>query len=157
MDMPNDDVANAPIELIGDASTELSANRTAMSFERTAMSSDRTLMSIVRTSLSLIAFGFTIFQFFHTLGKSSAKIPDAAPRNFGLALIVLGMILLALGLVDHVRQTQARRSRRNRLFEERLVHHVEPIRPSTTMIVAVLLFIVGLLAMLRVGFRVGPF
>lgn len=143
--------------MIGDASTELSANRTAMSFERTAMSSDRTLMSIVRTSLSLIAFGFTIFQFFHTLSKTNANLPEAAPRNFGFTLILLGVILLALGLVDHVRQAQARRLRRKRLFEEKLVHHAEPVRPSTTMIVAVLLFVVGIVAMLRVGLRVGPF
>lgn len=155
--MSEDNVAAAPIELIGDASTELSANRTAMSFERTAMSSDRTLMSIIRTSLSLIAFGFTIFQFFDTLSKSSPKVPEAAPRNFGLALILLGELLLALGLVDHLKQAKARRMRRRRLFEERLVHHVEPVRASTTMIVALLLFIVGILAMLRVGLHIGPF
>lgn len=155
--MSQDDAAAAPIELIGDASTELSANRTAMSFERTAMSSDRTLMSIVRTSLSLIGFGFTFFQFFHTLAKSSVKIPDAAPRNFGLALILLGEILLSLGLVDHAKQVRARRLRRRRLFDQKLVHHVEPVRPSSTMIVAVLLLVVGILAILRVGLRVGPF
>lgn len=155
--MPNDEPVSSAFDMIGDASTELSANRTAMSFERTAMSSDRTLMSIVRTSLSLIAFGFTIFQFFHTLGKTYSKVPDAAPRNFGFSLILLGLILLALGLIDHLKQTRARRLRRRRLFEEKLVHHVEPARPSTTMVVAVLLFIVGVIALLRVGLRVGPF
>ena len=128
-----------------------------MSFERTAMSSDRTLMSIVRTALSLIAFGFTIFQFFHTLNSHYTEVPERAPRAFGGALIVLGLILLALGLFDHARQAHARRQRRTRLYNEHLMHHMEVARPSSTMVVAVLLFIVGLLAILRVGLRLGPF
>lgn len=64
----------------GDASTELSSNRTSMSIERTHMSIDRTLMSVVRTSLSLIGFGFTIFQVFHSwIDKAPGVIPSAQP------------------------------------------------------------------------------
>jgi putative membrane protein len=155
--MPNDQAFTTSAGTLGDASTELSANRTAMSFERTAMSSDRTLMATVRTSLSLIGFGFTIFQFFHTLHARYVNLPDAAPRRFGFALILLGLILLALGLADHKKQTAARRQRRLRLYEGKLIHHVESARPSSAFIIAVMLFIVGLLALLSVGLRIGPF
>ena len=62
---------------------------------RTRMSIERTLMAWNRTSLSLISFGFTISQFFQklqeaTLGQN-APHPEA-PRNLGLALILVGTL-----------------------------------------------------------------
>lgn len=146
-------------ELIGgDAGTELSSNRTAMSFDRTALSNDRTLMSVVRTSLSLIGFGFTIFQFFHKLSDQFLKgLPPEAPRRFGGALIVLGVILLTVGIYNHAHGTRERRMRRQTLFEQGLIHHPEIKRPNSSMIIAVLLLIVGVLAMMRVALSTGPF
>lgn len=154
------DVANSGLQLIGaDASTELAANRTAMSFDRTALSNDRTLMSVVRTALSLIGFGFTIFQFFHKLSEQFLPegLPPQAPRRFGLTLIVLGVVILTFGIYNHAHATWERRRRRQALFEAQLIHHPEIKRPNSAMIVAVLLLVVGLLAMLRVGLRAGPF
>ena len=72
-------------------SVELAARRTGMSFQRTRMSADRTLMSVIRTSLSLISFGFTIFQVFEKLRDQNVIMHAAAPRNFGMALVVLGI------------------------------------------------------------------
>jgi putative membrane protein len=72
-------------------STELSRRRTGMSFQRTRMSADRTLMSVVRTSLSLIGFGFTIFQVFEKAKDAKLLAAANAPRNFGVALVLLGM------------------------------------------------------------------
>ncbi len=152
--------ADATSGMIGhDASTELASNRTAMSFDRTALSSDRTLMSVVRTSLSLIAFGFTIFQFFHKVSDTYIRggLPPLAPRRFGLALIVLGVIMLSFGILNHWNEAQARRARRRRLFDEGLIHHAEFIGPNSAMIVAILLLLVGIAAIFRVGFSVGPF
>src|SRR6187431_799441 len=86
-----------------DVSVELSSRRTGMSFQRTRMSADRTLMSVMRTSLSLISFGFTIFQFFKHMEET--KLLTSArysARNFGLALLVLGAAILALGIVYHL-------------------------------------------------------
>ena len=146
-------------DLIGnDANIELSANRTSMSFERTAMASDRTLMAMVRTSLALIGFGFTIFQFFHRLNDDylGGQLPTTAPRRFGAALIVLGMLLLVLGIAKHVRETRARRARRERLYGQGLIRHVEPVRLSSVLAVAALLFAVGLFAFISVAFRAGP-
>lgn len=142
----------------GSVANELSANRTAMSFDRTALASDRTLMAMVRTSLALIGFGFTIFHFFHTLqDKFELAIPHAAPRRFGFSLIVLGVVLLTIGILNHRKETLARRARRQRLFDDQLIHHPELKLLNGTMVVAILLLMVGLLAVLRVGLSIGPF
>jgi putative membrane protein len=146
-------------KVFGDASTELSSNRTAMSFERTRMSSDRTLMSVVRTSISLIGFGFTIFTFFHTLNDKflQSGLPATAPRRFGGALIVLGVVLLIFGLINHRQETIERRRRRQALFESNLIHHAEARHVSSAQVIAFLFLAVGLLALGSVALRSGPF
>lgn len=140
-------------------SVHLSSNRTEMSLERTALSSDRTLMSVVRTSLSLIGFGFTIFQFFHTLNRQflNNQLPNNSPRQFGAALILLGIGMLVIGIINHMQETQSRRARRRALLELGLIHAKGSTRPSATVIIAVLLLLVGVLAVARVVFRIGPF
>ena len=85
-----------------DVNTELSSRRTGMSFQRTRMSADRTLMSVIRTSLSLIGFGFTIAQVFQKLRDQDIIAKAAAPRNFGVALVGLGIVMLVVGIVYHV-------------------------------------------------------
>lgn len=152
----NQKVESAP-QLLGDAGTELAANRTAMAFERTALASDRTLMAMVRTSLALIGFGFTIFSFFHTLIQKYLDLPALAPRRFGGMLIVLGIILLTLGIFNHQKETKERRLRRQTLYEQGLIHNPEIIRISATMIVALLLLCVGILAIFSIVTRLGPF
>ena len=82
--------------------TEMSKRRTGMSFHRTRMSADRTLMSVIRTSLSLISFGFTIAQFFEKLKDSEVVTSAYEPRMFGMALVWLGIAMLAFGIVYHV-------------------------------------------------------
>ena len=89
-------------ELKFDTNTELASRRTGMSFQRTRMSADRTLMSVIRTSLSLIGFGFTIAQVFQKLRDQDIITKAAAPRNFGLALVGLGIVMLVIGIVYHV-------------------------------------------------------
>lgn len=127
-----------------------------MSFTRTAMSSDRTLMSVVRTSLSLIAFGFTVFQFFHSLSEKflPGQLAPQAPRRFGLALIVLGVTLLGIGIANHLKETKARRARRETLFAQGLIRHAEPVKASNILVVAILLLLIGLVAMIDVAISV---
>lgn len=145
----------APLE---DPSTALSSGRTAMSFERTHLSLDRTLMSVIRTSLSLIGFGFTVFQAFHAILKVT---PDAiatqAPRRFGAALIIIGIVLLVVGLLNHAQGARSLRERRARLHAAGLIGHQEKIAVSSTSMIAFLLLAVGLLAVSSVLFRIGPF
>ena len=87
-----------------DKSVLLSSRRTRLSFQRTRMSADRTLMSIIRTALSLIGFGFTIFQFFRYLRESvNSEVKAHAARNFGTALVALGILLLLMGIITHIR------------------------------------------------------
>ena len=85
-----------------DVNTELAARRTGMAFQRTRLAEDRTLMAVIRTSLSLIGFGFTIFQFFQRLREQDVITRAAAPRNFGVALVGLGIVMLVLGIGYHV-------------------------------------------------------
>src|SRR5262245_39720893 len=103
---------------------ELSSRRTALSFQRTRMSADRTLMSVIRTSLSLIGFGFTIYQFFRYLRESagvSELVRSAAPRNFGMALVLLGVVMLSLGIWKHIVFMFELRAERKTFADRRLI------------------------------------
>src|SRR5512145_2445401 len=96
-------------------SVELSSRRTGMSFQRTRLSADRTLMSVIRTSLSLIGFGFTIFQVFQKAHEAQVLKSSLAARNFGEALVLLGIAMLILGIVYHLRFMVELRRRREQL------------------------------------------
>ena len=114
-----------------DVNTELSSRRTGMSFQRTRMSADRTLMSVIRTALSLIGFGFTIAQVFQKLREQDVITKAAAPRNFGLALVALGIVMLVLGIVYHVQFMLGLRHLRELMRAEGLVHGESPFPVSS--------------------------
>jgi putative membrane protein len=141
----SDDAAQPPM----DAQTILSSNRTAMSFERTLMSADRTLMGTVRTALSLITFGFTIAQLFERL-KSLAPtaVGHHSARNLGLALILLGVVILVMGIIGHERFRRRLSERRDRLYQLGLLRTDVHYHPTTTFIAAVALIGIGLMAAL---------
>jgi putative membrane protein len=138
-------------------SVELSARRTGLSFQRTRMSADRTLMSVIRTSLSLIGFGFTIFQVFQKLYEAEVLHRAQEPRNFGVALVVLGITMLVLGILYHGRFMLGVRREREHMKAEGLIHGESQFPVSMTLIVALLLLLLGLLAMVSMVFSVGPF
>lgn len=135
----------------------LSSRRTRLSFQRTRMSADRTLMSIIRTALALIGFGFTIFQFFQYLRhQADTTIRPEAARNFGLALVLLGTLLLTFGIFGHVRfMLELRRDHKEMTAESLITHDRFPL--SVALGAAVLLLLIGLLAILSMMLRVGPF
>src|SRR3954468_22347 len=150
-------VAGEIIQPHHDAS-ELSMRQTGMAFQRTRLSADRTLMSVIRTALSLISFGFTIFQFFKHLEQSGlVKGTSGAARNFGSALVWLGVGMLTVGIIYHLLFMRGLRQMRASLRAEGLIHGETTFPVSFTLIVAVLLFIVGLLATASIQFRAGPF
>lgn len=141
-----------------DAAVELSARRTGMSFQRTRMSTDRTLMSVIRTSISLISFGFTIGQFFERL-RTAKVLPSEsmAPRNFGVALVALGVGMLVLGIVYHLHYMRALRNERHAMVQEGLIHGETPYPVSLTLLVAVVMLVLGVLAIISMTAHIGPF
>jgi putative membrane protein len=141
--------------LHNDVSTELSARRTGMSFQRTRLSAERTLMSVIRTALSLIGFGFTIFQFFQKLQAVEALKASTAPRHFGQALVWLGITILVLGIVFHVKFMLGLRKEREQMQADGLIHAQSGFPVSLTLIIAVLLLLVGVLAVADITFGVG--
>jgi uncharacterized membrane protein YidH (DUF202 family) len=142
---------------LSDERTEMSMRRTGMSFQRTRMSAERTLMSVIRTSLSLIGFGFTIFQFFEKLREAGTLSHAAAPRNFGIALVALGIAMLGGGIVYHVQFMLGLRELREAMATDGTVHAQSKFPLSLTLVTAVLLLIIGVFAIISMLFRVGPF
>jgi putative membrane protein len=141
-----------------DPAVDLSSRRTGMSFQRTRMSAERTLMSVIRTSLSLIGFGFTIFQFFDHLRESNIMTGSGhSPRTFGLSLVFLGVAMLVVGIGYHIEYMRGLREERERLKREHLIHGESAYPVSMTLIIAVLLLAIGLLAIVSMVFRTGPF
>jgi putative membrane protein len=139
-------------------SVELSSRRTGMSFQRTRLSADRTLMSVIRTSLSLIGFGFTVFQFFRYLQEGAFITADSqAARNFGLALVFLGVGMVTVGILYHGQFMWALRRQRRAMKAEGLIHGESGFPVSFTFIIAILLLLLGVTAFASMVFNVGPF
>ncbi|WP_457153602.1 YidH family protein [Mesorhizobium sp. P5_C1] len=138
-------------------SVELSSRRTGMSFQRTRMSADRTLMSVIRTALSLISFGFTIFQVFQKLRDAGTLAHAAAPRNFGVTLVLLGILMLVVGIIYHVLFMAGLRRERDAMHDAGLIHAQSGYPVSFTLITAVILLLIGLVAISSMVFNVGPF
>lgn len=137
--------------------TEMSMRRTGMSFHRTRMSADRTLMAVIRTSLSLIGFGFTIYQVFQKLQAADILTRAAAPRNFGIALVLLGIVMLVVGIIYHLQFMLGVRHERNAMITEGLLHGESRFPPSFTLITAVILLVIGILAIVSMVFDIGLF
>jgi putative membrane protein len=142
---------------VTDTSTELSARRTGMSFQRTRLAADRTLMSVIRTSLSLISFGFTIYQLFSKLHEEGMITRPVAARNFGSALVLLGVGMLTAGIVYHVMFMLGLRTERRSMKAAGLIHADSTFPPSFTLITAVLLLLIGIFTGVSMIFRLGAF
>lgn len=138
-------------------SVELSSRRTGMSFQRTRMSADRTLMSVIRTSLSLISFGFTIFQVFQKLRDQSILTGAAPARNFGVALVALGITMLVIGIIYHVQFMIGLREERKSMTASGLIHGESKFPPSLTLVTALILLLIGITAIINMVFQIGPF
>jgi len=119
-----------------------------LGYERTRLAADRTLMAWIRTSVSMISFGFSIYKFFQYLLESNlaaGHLQHQAPRNFGIALVGLGLFLLALAILEYF------------LFLRRLSQetgHKYPI--SMALVAAILLSGIGVLVLINLLFRMGP-
>ncbi|QGM99541.1 DUF202 domain-containing protein [Methylocystis parvus] len=128
-----------------------------MSFQRTRMSADRTLMSVIRTSLSLIGFGFTIFQFFQKLRDQNVVMHAGAARNFGIALVGLGIVMLIGGIIYHIQFMLHLRHQRDAMIADGLVHGESQFPVSLTLLTAIILLLIGVTAIVSMIFNIGPF
>jgi putative membrane protein len=81
---------------------------TKLAFERTRAAYERTMMSWVRTSASLITFGFSIYKFFQ-LEKppSGTERRVVGPREFALAMVIIGLVTLMLATWEFRRNIRA--------------------------------------------------
>jgi putative membrane protein len=139
---------------------KLSSRGAALAFQRTRMSADRTLMAVIRTSLSLIGFGFTIYQFFRYLRESAGApqlVQSEAPRKFGMGLVMLGVVMLALGIWKHVAFMLELRAQRKTFVDQGLLPGDDKFPVSITLITATLLLTIGLIAIVGMAMRAGPF
>jgi len=136
---------------------ELASRRTGMSFQRTRMSADRTLMSVIRTALSLISFGFTIAKVFQKLQEAGHIAGAESPRNFGLSLVVVGILMLFVGIVYHIQFMLGLRHERKAMVGAGLVHGQSVFPPSLTLITALILLLIGITAVVSIVFQVWPF
>jgi putative membrane protein len=138
-------------------SVELSSRRTGMSFQRTRLSADRTLMSVIRTALSLIGFGFTIYQAFEKLRDAGTITHATAPRNFGIALVLLGIGMLIVGMVYHLQFMRELRHTRDEMTDAALIHGQSGFPVSFTFVIALLLLILGIVVIVSMVFHIPPF
>jgi putative membrane protein len=113
-----------------------------LELERAMMDAERIMMQTVQTSLSLIGFGFTITEFFNmNLGGH----PQPNARLVGEALLVLGLLQLALGIWTNLRYRR-RLIRQIRRAGGRAASYAH-FQDTPSYIIAALLLIVGLFSL----------
>ena len=114
---------------------------TRLAVERTRLALDRTLMAWIRSAISLITFGYGIYKIIEA-GKpgSAARIGH---REFGLIMISVGLLALAMGTYEHWRGGQ-------QLGTE---YPTAPRGPSYVRAFSVLVAALGLLALVTMILR----
>jgi len=117
-----------------DTSTHLAVLRTRLALERT-------MMGWMRTSTSLIAFGFTIYKFFEYRASENHRTV-VSPWIVGILMISIGLAGLALGVIQHYRMSAV------------LKAQDDDLPPTLAGPLAALIAVLGLLALVVVGFRI---
>jgi len=113
-----------------------------LAFERTFLALERTLMAWVRTATSLIAFGFSVYKFFEfEKGAGLIKQSVIGPRFFGMAMISIGLLALAMATFEHWH------------YKMKLKRQGIEIRVSLAGLVAGLIILLGIAAMAAVIFK----
>jgi putative membrane protein len=91
---------------------------TKMALDRTRLAHERTLMAWVRTAASLISFGFTIYKFLQYLQEQNkSHVPEGVlgPRTFGMLMIGIGLVALAIATAQNRREMQELRAQYGQL------------------------------------------
>ena len=116
---------------------------TILAVDRTRLAHERTMMAWIRTAASLISFGFTIHKFFQYL-KATGVGHDRllGPREFGLMMIAIGLLVLLIAAIQQHRDIKALRK-----------NFPSAVPYSQATIVAGLISILGILAFVSVLLR----
>jgi putative membrane protein len=113
-----------------------------LALERTRIAYERTLMAWVRTATSMITFGFSVYKFFEfEFSKSDAAASGIGPREFGIALILIGLMTLLIGRLEHRRDLRLLR------------RHYPDMPLSGTRLVEALVTIAGTMALIATILR----
>jgi putative membrane protein len=115
---------------------------TGLAFVRTRNSYENTMMSWIRTATSLITFGFSIYKFFQIEAPPGRQRNYLiGPREFAIALVCIGLLSLVLATLENRQNIRA------------LGAQYSGKRRSTSVMVAALIAILGVLAPLAMIFR----
>jgi inner membrane protein YidH len=115
---------------------------TMLAIDRNRVAYDRTMLAWIRTAISLITFGFSIYSFFALQlrrGEEDGRL--IGPREFGLTMVIIGLLSLVLGAWDN----------RNNMQELRAMG--AEIRYSRAGILAALIALLGILALIAMIIR----
>lgn len=139
------------------AAFELASRQASLAFTRTFVSIDQSLMNAMRMSLSLIAFGFATALFLRAMSGQVGVDLRSPARNFGFSLIAMGVALVTIGLVEHRRRFAELKLQMDDLYRRKLLLEPGPPNRSPVPVLAGFLLLSGILAMIGVAIRVGPF
>ncbi len=93
----------------------LARERTELAYSRNRWSAERTLMAWIRTSIAMVGFGFGIDRFVAYLADQNQPLQlDLAYHWYGLALVIVGVLLLIMAVAEHI--VILRRLRRRELM-----------------------------------------
>ena len=109
-----------------------------LAYDRTRLAYQNTMMGWVRTATTLISFGFTIYKVLQESAQTGRRF---GPREFGMTLVVIGLLALLAGMWDY--QTNMRRLR----------YECPNLPHSVAGVVAALVGILGILALIAMIFR----
>lgn len=117
---------------------------TRLAVDRTYLAHERTMMAWVRTAASMISFGFTVYKFFQLELGDRAAAGDrlVGARGFAFMLIVVGLISLMLGFIEHRYSLRLLRDAYGDVFAR-----------SIAGVVAALVAVCGLVAIVLIMFR----
>jgi putative membrane protein len=119
-----------------------------LALQRTVMASTRTFMAWTRTALSLITFGFSIPKVLEYANKARFEhTGEWGPRALGTILIFLGVFVLAVSAFEHGKLVRDLKKNNQ---------HMKFSSNRLSFVVAIVLTVLGALALINIIFRAGP-
>jgi putative membrane protein len=119
-----------------------------LALDRTRLSYGRTMLAWVRTAIALITFGFSIQQFFRIARPGAAEDKGLiGPHEFGMAMIIIGLLALLLATLQHRSDLAALRA------QYPVMEGYPGIQRSGAVLLAALIAILGILALVAAVVR----